>query len=97
MIVKTAVLVIHDHQQRRLAQFLLRPDGVEHVANQDFALLDIVIRMLIACGEEAVCGGVLAPRIARLYEAVPPQQILFLNRKEILTPPKKEALLSHRR
>jgi len=64
VVVKTAVFVVDDNEERGFAKLLILPDGVESVADEDFALLDVVIGMLIAGGEESVIGGIFPVGVA---------------------------------
>src|SRR6267142_1103737 len=77
VVVETAVLVIDDNEERRFAERLIVPDGVEGIADEDFALFDVVVGMLIAGGEESVVDGIFAVGITRLDQAVRGQAILF--------------------
>jgi len=55
VVVEAAVLVVDDNQESGLAQGLVFPDGVEGIADKNFALLDVVIRVLVAGGEKKRC------------------------------------------
>jgi hypothetical protein len=76
VIKEPAMFVINDDQQGGFALSLVFPDGIEDIPDQDFALFDIVVGMLVACGKEAVGRRILAVCIAGFDEAVGWQTIL---------------------
>ena len=84
MVVKTAVLVVDDDEESGFAKLLIVPDGVESVADEDFALLDVVVGMLIAGGEESVIGGIFAVGVTRLDEAIRGELIVLASGKKIV-------------
>ena len=68
-------------------------DCVERVANEDFALLDAVVGMLVAGGEESVVYGIFAVGVTRFDETVGGQAIVAAVGKKIVEKSEIAALI----
>src|SRR5260370_25996297 len=57
------MLVVYDHEERRVANFRISPDGLERSLDQRFAFFHVMIRVLVAGGESGL--SIAARRICK--------------------------------
>src|SRR6266404_1687791 len=90
------MLVVYDHEERRVANFRISPDGLERSLDQRFAFFHVMIRVLVAGGE----GGlpIAARRICKpgLDETVRGKIVILTGRKKVIHVGAKEIALSRK-
>src|SRR6266852_4002682 len=90
------MLVVHDHKQRRVANFRISPNGLERSLDQRFTLFHIMIRVLVAGGESGL--SIAARRICKpwLDETVGGKIVILTRGKKIIHIGAKEIAFSRK-